>query len=296
MKKFVLALPVFSIVVMVILASIHPAYKTEGEEHGSQDLAAPPPASLDAFYPPNAEGPVYQFRMFGIATPFTGITVDLFENDMENVAANFDAFKAQYLEVSKLIPEWEDQFPMEPVDELGSALKTGDPDQVMAAVGNVGKVCHTCHIVNMVKVQQKYHWKDFEAIAVQDPLTNQEVDYPQFMRFLDAAFLGIGVDVAQGQQENAQKQFEGFNARFQALKESCKECHSSPRTAIVDKSVQARIDELGQVLSGTSIDPNAVGEVSNAIGAKSCGECHLIHLPAAYAKERWEHWEEIKGK
>ena len=296
MKKFVLALPWFLIVVMVIVASIHPAYKTEGEEQGSQDLAAPPPASLDAFFPPNAEGPVYLFRMFGMAASFTGITVDLFENDMENATANFEAFKAQYLEVSKLIPEWEDKFPVGPVDELGSALNTGDPDQVMAAMGNVGKVCHTCHIVNMVKVQQKYHWKDFEAIKVQDPLTNQEVDYPQFMRLLNASFTGIGVDVAQGQQENAQTQFEGFNARFQTLKESCKECHSSPRTAMVDKSVQARIDGLGQILREMPLDPNAVGEVNNAIGAKSCFECHLIHLPAAYAKERWEHWEEIKGK
>jgi cytochrome c556 len=258
------------------------------------DSGAPPPASLDAFYPPTSEGPVYLFRMFGIATPFMGITVDLFENDLENAKANFEEFKAQYRDVSKLVPEWEDQFPMEPVEKLGEALLTGDPGQIMPVIGEVGKVCENCHHMNMVKVQQKYHWKNFHDIKVQDPLTNDELGFAQFKLSMEANFVGIGLDLQQGQQKNAQKQFDGFNARFKALKETCKTCHgeNDQRKYYVDESVQVMLDQLGEALNASAVEPKVVEELSQGIAKKSCAGCHLVHMPAAFAKERWEHWEE----
>jgi len=200
MKKYVVfAVPVL---VIVLLTFMYPAYRTEGEEHSKKavrDIDAPPPVSLDAFHPPAAEGgkriPVYMFRMFEINVPFTGIVVDLFENDLENATANFEAFKAQYQEVSKMVPEWEDQFPTEPVEKLGEALSTGDPGLVMPAVGEVGKVCGRCHHANMVDVQQKYHWKNFHDITIQDPLTNEEHGFAQFKLALNANFIGIDLNL-----------------------------------------------------------------------------------------------------
>jgi len=221
--------------------------------------------------------------MLGMGGAFSSIVADLLENDPQSAMADFQAFKTQYSEVSKLVPEWEGMFPMEPVNKLEVALKSGDQGKVMAAYGNVGKVCHDCHEENMPKVQQKYHWGDFDAIKVQDPLTAEEVAFSQLMQFLDAGVSGISADVAQGQAENAQKQFQGFNARFQALKTTCKNCHDSERKYYVDEGVQGLIDKLGKALSGSSVDPQAVGGLSQAIGMESCFKCHLVHVPAAFS-------------
>ena len=188
------------------IAHAHGQQEEQSEpEHKALNAIAPePPSSLDALFPPQAEQPVFLFRMLGMAAPFSGIVADLFEADLEHAQANFEKFKMQYVEISRLVPEWEKNYPMGPVEALGAALETGNQAKVMAAYESVGKVCHDCHTAYMPKVQQKYHGGDFHAVRVNDPLTDEEVDFAQLMRFLDANFAGIIVDVEQGQRENAQ--------------------------------------------------------------------------------------------
>jgi hypothetical protein len=285
MKRLILFMVGFLVIAVVGLV-ITNAQVQKGVKQKPKitDIVAPLPASLDNFFPPKAEQPIYLFRMLGMNKPFTGIMVDLFENDIENVSANFENFKTQYIEVSKLVPEWEGYFPLEPVDELGRALKTGDQGRVMAAVQQVGNVCSDCHSANMPKAQQKYYWGDFQGIRVADPLTKQEVNNQQFMRFIDASFTGIEVDVEQGQIDNAQRQFQGFRARFQAMEETCMNCHDTERHYYVDESVKAMIDKLGQTLSASPVDPEQVGKLHQGIGMESCFKCHLVHIPAAVAQ------------
>lgn len=257
------------------------------EKEGLSAIASPPPNSLDMLYPPKAEQPMFLFSMLGMDMSFTGIAADLFENDLQNAKANFEKFKAQYVEISKLVPEWEKNYPMGPLEDLGTALETGDPGNVMPAFEKVGKICHNCHVVTMAKVQQKYHWGDFRAIKVKDPLTQEEVNFSSLKRYMATNFVGIGVDVDQGQKENAQKQFQGFNARFQALEETCVSCHDTERKYYIDESVQALVDQLGQALMEPTIDLKVVGELSMGIGHESCFKCHLVHVPAALAKHQW---------
>jgi cytochrome c556 len=254
----------------------------------------PLPASLDTLYPPEAEQPIFLMKNLGLNMLFTGIVVDLFEDDLDHAKTNFEKFKSEYLGISKLVPEWKDEFPVKPVDELGASLETGDPGKVMAAVEKVGMICHSCHTANMVRAQQKYRWPDFQAIMVHDPLTDADADYAQSMQFLNSSFNGIAVDLEEGQVENAQKQFQGFKARFQALKESCGACHETERTYYVDEGVQSLIDKLGEALGGSSVDPKVVGELSQKIGLEGCSKCHMVHLPAAYGKLGWEKPEKVK--
>jgi len=55
------------------------------------------------------------------------------------------------------------------------------------------------------------------------------------------------------------------------------------------------LGQLGQALKTSPVEPNVVKELSSyGIGQKSCRVCHLAHVPAAFAQERWEHWKEHK--
>jgi cytochrome c556 len=287
-KSFFKSAVILTILIFGLAYSSSQAQKEERSDQGKEalkNISGSLPSSLDALFPPKVEQPIYLFKMMELGTSFMGIVVDLFENDVQNVMANFEKFKSQYLESSKMVPEWEKDYPEGPVEELAAALQTGDQGKIMAAYEKIGNVCHECHVTNMVRVQQKYHWQDFNTIKVKDPLTDEVVDYRQLMQRLAANFMGIIVDVAEGQKEYAQKQFQGFKARFQAMEDTCEECHGTEeRKYYVDDSVQDLIAKLGQALWGLSVDPKAVETLSQAIGMENCFKCHLVHLPAAYDK------------
>jgi cytochrome c5 len=275
---------------------------SEQEKAILKGFTAPPPSSLDALYPPIARQPIFLTKMKELEVSFVGIVVDLLENDLQNTIVNFEKFKAQYVEVPKLVPEWEKDFPLGPVEELGKALESSNQGKVMEVFDKVVDVCHDCHMLNMVKVQQKFHWKNYRAIKVQDPLTGELVDFQLLMKYVATNFIGITVDVREDQKENAQKMFYGFNARFQAMKDSCVGCHGTEekkeeyeRKYFVDEGVQALVVKLGIALNGSPIDPKAVETLSQAIGMESCSRCHLVHVPAAEIKHQWEKWEKIKG-
>ncbi|MBL7127569.1 MAG: hypothetical protein ISS16_01130 [Ignavibacteria bacterium] len=268
--------------------------KLKQENETLRAIVAPPPSSLDKLFPPVSDQPIFLYNMLEMGMYFSGIMVDLFEGDIEGVTDNFNKFKTKFTEISKLVPEWEHYFNIEAVESLGAALGTGDQGKIMTEFENVGGVCQNCHYINTPKVQQKYHWKSFKDISVKDPLTEETIDFIRFMQFLDVNFTGISLDIQQGQIENARKQFEGFNARFQSLKTVCIKCHDSKRTYYVDEKVQSAIDELGETIKKSTIDKDAVNKLSYRIGMESCFKCHLVHIPAEYSKNQWKKLEEFQ--
>ena len=279
MKKFI-----FLLLGMSVAAGF--GFTVHAEEKVSKVSADRLPAALDAFYPPKAQKPVHLLRMIGLGGLFAGIASDLAEHDLQGAKDVFAKFKTEYVEMSKLVPEWKKEYPMKPVEELGAALKLGDPRKAMPAFGKLGDVCHNCHVKYMPLAQQKYHWGDFSTIKAKDPLSNEEVPFARLKQYLDASFSGIALNIERGQKERALKQVQGFNARFQTLKTICGRCHTEERKYYVDEGVQGLIDKLGQTLGNPSTDPKAAMELVQRIGMESCHKCHLVHYPAAAAKSR----------
>lgn len=244
------------------------------------------PGSLDALYPPVAGQPVYLFHMLKLDEYFTGIIADLLEDDLPGAKGNYEDFRAQYAEVRGLVPEWEPYYPTGPVEQMAAAFASGDRGRLMAAFEEVGKTCHHCHLMTMVPVQQRYHWGDFGAITVEDPLTHDIADYSRFKKYLSTNLTGIRVNLRQGQPDNALRQFESFQARFETLKESCLTCHDRESLDFIDGEVQERVEELGRALRNPRSSPETLTSLIQAIGKESCSKCHLVHVPAAVARAR----------
>jgi mono/diheme cytochrome c family protein len=272
------------------LAALSASFQPRPGGRSADDKAAAQPAgslpaSLDALYPPQAQGPVFLIKMISLAESFGGTLSDLFEKDLPNASAGFDKFQAQYKELSGLVPEWGSLYPLAPVNELGAALKAGDQGRVMAAAEKVGGICSACHAENMAPVQFRYGWPDFSGIRAKDPLTGEEVSLHQLMLFLDINFAGISADLQQGQAENAQKQFQGFKARFEAMADTCQECHGpDERKYYVDGSIRTMVEELGRAVAEPSTEK--AGKIHQGIGMESCRKCHLVHIPAAFAQKK----------
>jgi len=282
MKKFALAV----VALALVIAAVAAFERTATAEPSTTKAESALPTSLDNLYPPKAATPLFLIAKIDMATRFSGIVGDLFENDPANAQANYESFRNQYVEMANMVPEWRDGFPLGPVDELGAAMKAGDQPRVMAAMEAVGSVCHSCHLENMARVQQKYHWGDFGSLSLTDPLTGQDVSFAQLMLFIEFSLSGVAVNVEQGQKENALRQLDGFRARFAAFKESCEACHDSERKYFVDENIAGMVDRLAAQLEQETLDPRAIGEQLQGIGQESCSKCHLVHIPAAYAQAR----------
>ncbi len=248
------------------------------------------PASLDALYPPQAQGPEYLMRMVGLGAAMTGIGVDLAQQDVEHAAQSFAAFRAAYLGVAELVPEWRDRFPIAPVDALGAALASGDPAQVGPAFGAVGGVCASCHHDSMAAAYHRYHWPDANAITTTDPVSGQRVGHAQFMHQLDFSLTGITHDLGQGQVEAARAHYRDFEKRFAALAGTCEDCHGTEeRHYFTDAASTARVEAIGAALAAASPDPAAVQAAVMEVGVATCHRCHLVHVPAAFSKPAQGH-------
>lgn len=241
------------------------------------------PSSLEALYPPQAEGPVWYISMHGMNTGLTGVLVDAFEQDWTGAQANYEAFRARFEETSHLVPEWTQRFEIEPVDALGAAVQGRDPGAILGAVQAVGAVCHHCHLDAMVPVQQRFRWPDFKGINVQDPVLGADMPFPQFMQMVNLSLTGIAVDLQQGQPGNALQHVAALKARMTELEGSCEACHDTPRTYFVDQPIKDLIAKIESALNAPKPDPGAVAAAAQGIGEQSCLGCHLVHLPAAYS-------------
>ncbi|NIS65069.1 MAG: hypothetical protein GTO05_07910 [Gemmatimonadales bacterium] len=130
-------------------------------------------------------------------------------------------------------------------------------------------------------MQHKYHWGDFGAITVQDPLSGEPTGYPQFKKYLASNLAGMTVNLRQGQTDNARRQFEGFRERFAALSNSCRGCHEKESRYFVDREMQDAVAELGRVFKSRTVPADAVAALAQKIGRESCSKCHLVHVPAS---------------
>ena len=244
------------------------------------------PASLEALYPPTAQQPTFLLAMMGLAQPFEGMMVDLMQQDMEGANANFAAFRDAYARTAALVPEWQQEYPQEPVDQLAAALSQGNRDGVMAAAQAVGQVCHHCHVARMPDVQFRYHWSDPAATQVTDPVSGQPMPYGQFMQVLSASFSGIGNDLQQGQRDRAIEHARAFKSRFGALRESCTGCHQTERRYFVDAEMTAAVAALEAAVTAAQPDPQNVAQLAQTIGSESCYKCHLVHIPGTFGHRR----------
>ena len=117
-------------------------------------------------------------------------------------------------------------------------------------------------------------------------IQNIDMNFSELMMALELNFVGINIDLEQQQMENAFMHLEGFKARFDALEETCSACHDTERKYFVDQSVKTLIDQLEVSMNKSPIDPTEIMMLGQKIGDESCFKCHMVHLPAAYAKYR----------
>jgi len=261
--------------------------KPEAGPPSAAETQALPLASLDPLYPPQTEIPVLNAKMLEMASSLAGVVVDMHERDFEQADYRFREFRERYAELARLVPEWEPDYAMEPVEALGKAVADRDVDGMHAALGSIDPVCVGAHVARTGAVQQRYYWKDWAGITVSDAVTASEMAFKPFKQQMWTSFAGIRVSLEEGQMPRVIENFQAFQARFLAFEAACVDCHDSERRYYVNEELKTAVSALGAALASDSPDPATVEELSREIGSESCQKCHLVHSPAALARVAW---------
>ncbi len=236
------------------------------------------PQSIDKYY---KDGPVYLINMFKLGELFQGIGVNIAQGDMENAKKSFTEFSKNYKDTAEMVPEWKTYYDTTAVDKIGSALDAGNVPGTFEAIGNVGASCVRCHTEMMPPVWEKYNWKDFSALTMDTP--DGKLPFPEAkMKYLVVGFDGIGVNIANNNQAGAQKSFGLFKTMMGNLKNTCSSCHSSEPRYYVSADIQGMIDSMGENINSGNM--SLAEKLRQGIGMESCYRCHVLHMPAQYAK------------
>ena len=188
----------------------------------------------------------------------------------------------QYFKISKLVPEWSEHFPAEPMENLEIALDSGDSKKINSAIQGVGKTCAECHQKHLPEVWYKYHWKDFETIKIPDPLTNKLLGFVEYMFGLHHSFSAANTYLAEekagGKFNKTIEALYDLEKRVEALNVGCKECHGKEdkRKYFTSPDILDLISIARYEIQKNQPNIEEVNKRLQATGMESCYKCHLV--------------------
>jgi hypothetical protein len=151
------------------------------------------------------------------------------DGNIDKAKEYFAAFKAQYFKVSKMVPEWSDHSPSEPMENLEKALDSRDYGKIDPAIQGVGMTCARCHQEHLLEVWYKYHWGDFEIIKIPDPVTNKILGFIEYMFGLHHSYSAVNTylseEKAGGKFNKTIEALFDLEKRVEALNVGCRKCH-----------------------------------------------------------------------
>lgn len=238
------------------------------------------PSSLDQYY--KTQPPEYLIKKWELAESAQGIIMYFQQGDLVNAKKSFTAFSKEYKDIADMVPEWRKYYDPKPVENLGTALDSGNASAISGAVGGVAENCNKCHTEYMPAVWNHYNWKNFNDVMISTPEGQLPWTAAKF-KYLVIGFDGIGLNIEKRDQTGAQQSFNLFRSMFSNMTAACNSCHATEPRYYVSEDIQAMISDMGADIASGNL--SRAEEIRQTIGMESCYRCHVLHVPAQLAKE-----------
>ncbi len=245
-----------------------------------------PPESLKKYYPPESQKFEFLSNMYKMSTAFTGINLNINEGDWEKALRWAKELRDTYIKTSKMVPEWKDYFKPELANELVKAVESKNIDRVIQASRNLGRTCAKCHQDNQLSVMIYYHFPDFDAVKIEDPVDFMEYDTGEFMKKLSNSLKALKVFLSQGDVEKAQEHGMNFIERARQLRTMCSKCHTNKLSeeVLVGKEYEGHLNRIEELLSAEKPNTEEIFKSLRFIGM-TCSKCHNVHMIPQMFKE-----------
>jgi cytochrome c556 len=280
-----LSILVFSFAILFSIATFLKAEeKSEGEK---KVILKRPPKSLDKFYPPQSKNFEFTSKMGRMSSAFQSVFFYLQKGDKQKALSWAKTLRDTYLSIAKDVPEWENYIKKDIPDEFVKAVEERDMRKVSEVGRNLGRTCGSCHNDNELSVKVFYYTPDWSNVEINDPIKRASVPAHKFMKDMtDSLKLAI-VMVSDKDFSSAEKFAKDFVERAKALKEVCKDCHTSETSieSLAGKEYFASLDKLLASLKGGKGDEffSNLGKINSY-----CTRCHNVHQTPALIRSEME--------
>jgi cytochrome c556 len=221
-----------------------------------------------------------------MSTAFTGIRLNVNEDNWEKAREWAEKLKELYNETSKMVPEWKDYFKPKLADDLVKAVSSRNVDRVIEATRKLGETCAKCHQDNELAVKLTYRFPSFEKVKIEDPVEFMEYETGKYMKEMTNSLKAMKVFLMQGEGEKAQESGLNFVERARQLSAMCSKCHTNKLSeeVILGKDYRQALDRLEELLSTSKPSKEEIYKTLGSITV-SCTKCHNVHIMPAMVRE-----------
>ncbi len=246
-----------------------------------------PPKSLDNYFPPKSEKPIFLYNMHNASTAFTGVFVNIKQGNWDNALKWSQKLKSYYFKIGKMVPEWNKFLRKEEMEKLIDAVKNKDISKVEFYAKKIGQSCAGCHKKYMLPVKIKYHYPSYRLISLEDPVSGNEYSIEKYMKKLSTDYKLIKVFLDDGKFPLALKAADNFRKRYKGLTQMCSECHTNKAVEDIyfNKQSDALLDKLIKFIQNKQTQKTL--ETVNSLGG-NCYKCHNVHEVPYLLKEKFE--------
>ncbi len=264
--------------------------------HSADFLIQPPPPSMDKFYIEREKTSEWIMQMNHIRKTFVATSISIDREKWGEALKAAEDFALAYRKASEMVPEWKDLFDLETSGLLISNIQARDIGKIKKFITKLRKTCTQCHRKHYISVWTRYHWPSTQTIRVLDPLSEQELDYDQFMHRLSSSFKSIEIFFKREEYNESWKAIDDFSKRLRGLRSVCSKCHVSEWTKnpgtvkdfFVGEDMIDALQEIKKTFASGAPDKKLFKKKMNYISEKSCKTCHMIHQPATIIQKVWK--------
>lgn len=244
-----------------------------------------PPGSLKAWYKPVNKRQVWLHTMFRLRRELLAI------NDYSQAKQGplldkwFKAFKKDYLEVEKMMPEWQEFLDKPQLDKLQLAVENRDFPAIPNVLKNLKQSCDNCHSDYQAMARLMYRSADFAKIKVHNTKSDRKISYDRAMEELSNVVNRIKIAMHDDSYERAIKHLATLQSGLMDLANGCQDCHKQADEQI-DYIIHSSQPILSQLQQALETKNNKQARISlGTFAVKTCARCHSVHRTTAELKE-----------
>lgn len=229
-----------------------------------------PPASLAQWYMPENKRQVWLHNMFKLRREVQAIEYYAENKDAERLKKWTALLSEHYLEIGKMVPEWEKKLNTSAITALQESANAGRYQQVSVAINNLKENCEVCHTDFRSVTAAMYRAPDFSSMMIGASIT-----YKDHMVELTEQINQIKIATEDEIKDTALSSLSGLKKGMNLLGETCVTCHKKDTRHYPDDTINKTITALEQSLkTGTQKEQ---GRELGTLAVLACARCHGTH-------------------
>lgn len=256
-----------SILVLIVVGVVY--------QHSDKTIIVKtPPKELAKWYKPENKRQVWLHNMFKLRREMQAVQFYADKKDDELLGAWTLKLNKHYLEIGKMIPDWNKKLDKATLSHLQASVVNQEYTSVSAAVNTLQKNCDSCHIDYQAITALTYRAPNFSKIEMKP-----SVSFDSHMQTLIKNVNQIKIASEDGMPDLALSSLDELKQGMNELGQVCSDCHKQDKKTYPNEQMNKTIISLEQSLK-TGIAKEQAKDLGT-LAVLACARCHGTHRLAS---------------